>query len=471
MHHSQRLRRTSLLTAVAVFVVGLSVWVTTQSMGQDNNQSSLKTEDDRSLTNRGRLTPVRTIQVGSVPGPEVTHRYVGKLAADQTSLLSFQRSGRIVTIGVNEGDAVKQGDIIAELDQADLDAQEKQIQSQLDAAEATLAELEAGPRPETIEAARARVRDLASNLELAKLNEKRQQRLRGQQATSEAEFDRAIQNAQSWNNKYDAANAELNELLAGTRKEKVLAQQAPCRAIEAQLQQVQTQRRYSTIVAPFDGLIARRLLDIGPVVSIGEPIVELVSHVLEAQIATPPKTAAKLAAGRQVQLAIGNDLRVGTVSRIEPIIRRQARTRLVYVQLTHHGDLPALPEGKEIATCGRNNQGNSWISGQVVELCLGLDNTNVAPQQYWFPVTAIQRAARGVWTVMVVPGKQSSGVCEKRAIEVLKTDGNLALVRGMVTRGERVIANGLHRLATGSQVEVVTDNQATSPVSLPGDET
>lgn len=470
MLSSQRLRRTSLLFAVTL-VVGLSVWVATQSMGQDNNQGSNETTNDNSFINNGRSIPVRTVQLGDVPGPEVTHRYVGKLAADQTSMLSFQRSGRVVTIGVSEGDAVKQGDIIAELDQADLDAQEKQIQSQLAAAEATLAELQAGPREETIEAARARVRDSAANLELAKLNEKRQLRLRGQQATSEAEFDRAVQNVQSWKNKYEAAEAELNELLAGTRKEQVLAQEATCQAIQAQLQQIHTQRRFSTIVAPFDGLIARRLLDIGPVVSVGEPIIELVSHSLEAQIAAPPKTAAKLTAGEQVQLAIGDDLRVGVVDRIEPIIRREARTRLVYVQLTNHVDATAHPESPETARCCNKSDGNSWISGQVVELYLGLDETDEAADQFWLPVTAIQRAARGVWTVMVVPGQQTSGVCEKRAVEVLKTDGHRALVRGMVKRGERVIADGLHRLATGSLVEVVSEDRTMSEVSMPGDQT
>ncbi len=103
--------------------------------------------------------PVQVVRVGSIDGQEFAQRYAGILIPKRESVLSFERGGRVIRIAVREGTEVKRGDVLAELDQEDLDANEDRIESELAAAEALLDELVAGPRRQSIEAAEAKVKE------------------------------------------------------------------------------------------------------------------------------------------------------------------------------------------------------------------------------------------------------------------------------------------------------------------------
>ncbi len=71
--------------------------------------------------------------------------------------LSFSQAGTIVELPVKEGDRVKAGDLIAQLDAVDLKASLLQKQAAVQTAEAQLAQLTAKPRPDEIEAAKQAV--------------------------------------------------------------------------------------------------------------------------------------------------------------------------------------------------------------------------------------------------------------------------------------------------------------------------
>lgn len=83
-----------------------------------------------------------------------TLRLSGTLEATQVRIAP-EIGGRIVWLGVDEGDAVQQDQVVARLDDALLQAQVKQAQAAVNAAEANLAQLEAGARAEEIAAAQA----------------------------------------------------------------------------------------------------------------------------------------------------------------------------------------------------------------------------------------------------------------------------------------------------------------------------
>lgn len=72
--------------------------------------------------------------------------------------LDFEAPGRVAEVAVEVGDPVKAGDALARLDTARLELQVKQSQAALALTEAQLAQLGAGPRPEEVAAAEANVR-------------------------------------------------------------------------------------------------------------------------------------------------------------------------------------------------------------------------------------------------------------------------------------------------------------------------
>lgn len=79
----------------------------------------------------------------------------GSVAARTTAQLAFRTSGRVEQVAVSVGDQVKQGQLLAKLEDADLKTQVVLAQAQLTTAQAKLDGLKAGARPEEVASAAA----------------------------------------------------------------------------------------------------------------------------------------------------------------------------------------------------------------------------------------------------------------------------------------------------------------------------
>lgn len=87
---------------------------------------------------------------------ESTLRFSGNIEVTEAQL-SFRIPGRLAERPVEEGDAVSEGRLLARLDKSDQEIAVSQAEANLAYAEAVLAELLAGSRPEEIDRAQARV--------------------------------------------------------------------------------------------------------------------------------------------------------------------------------------------------------------------------------------------------------------------------------------------------------------------------
>jgi HlyD family secretion protein len=72
-------------------------------------------------------------------------------------VITAEIEGRIVAMYADEGDEVKQGDLLVTLDSSLLEAKQNQLQAALDTARANLAEVKSPPRPEDVAAAEAQL--------------------------------------------------------------------------------------------------------------------------------------------------------------------------------------------------------------------------------------------------------------------------------------------------------------------------
>ncbi|MEL6110198.1 MAG: hypothetical protein AAFU85_29645, partial [Planctomycetota bacterium] len=164
-------------------------------------------------------------------------------------------------------------------------------------------------------------------------------------------------------------------------------------------------------------------------------------HDIEARFGLPPALAATLESGMPVTTMLRGQTRRGWVDRVEPVVDRATRTRGVYVRFDD--------QGNETSSADLSTR-SCWVAGELPDLLLDAGKqSNPAKDKFWLPTKSLTRAARGLWTVLVVPGEDDVAVCERRAVELLKTDGERALVQGMIRRDERVISDGLHRLTAG----------------------
>jgi HlyD family secretion protein len=94
----------------------------------------------------------------------------GSIVPNDELGLGFDIPGKVVSVLVEPGDSVIQGDDLAELDDSDLVFQVRQAEAGLAAAQAQLDQLQAGPREEEVAAAEASVAAAAANLEGTEAN-------------------------------------------------------------------------------------------------------------------------------------------------------------------------------------------------------------------------------------------------------------------------------------------------------------
>ena len=175
----------------------------------------------------------------------------------RTISIGSRAGGRVQRVLVREGDRVKAGQPLLELEPADLLAQRLQAQGALDQAQATLEKLEKGARPEELQEARARSMTATAALEQTRTGARKEQilgaqaRLQAQEvalqkaeldanrfrqlfargAAARAELDNAESALRSAVATRDALKQQLDELKNGSRREEL--DQALARAAEA----------------------------------------------------------------------------------------------------------------------------------------------------------------------------------------------------------------------------------------------
>ncbi len=191
----------------------------------------------------------------------------GYIVAHHNIEVAAKVIGRVLWIGVEKGDKVKQGQVLARLEDDDYRAQVQQARGQLNSLEAKLAELEHGSRPEEIAVADANYRQAISDLDNAKVTLDRTKPLTSQGVMSKQAFD----DAQA---KYDNAQAKVNSLKKtydltkiGPRVEEIDSMKGQVEQMKGSLALAETQLADTIIRAPSDGTILERAVEKGEFVT------------------------------------------------------------------------------------------------------------------------------------------------------------------------------------------------------------
>lgn len=378
-----------------------------------------------------RILPVATLRVQPVEAYQSQREYTGIVTAARTSDLSFERSGLLIEVLVKEGDSVSKGTPIAQLDNRSLQIQRQELVAQQAQQRARLEELIAGPRKEDIATAEAQVRDLVQQLELARLRQQRRQFLAQEGAISREELDQETYTVGSLLSRLEAAQSELDELLAGTRFEQIQAQKAVVEQLTAQIKQLDLEIDKTLIKAPFDGIVSITSLDEGTVVSPGQTIVRLVeTGAIEARIGVPIAIGEQMSIGNEYELEIEGRKYQGRVTGILPELDPETRTVTVVLEILNSisfktGEIARLSFFREVRTPG-----------------------------YWLPTSALTGGTRGLWLVYVLQETSEAEVyrVESREIEVLETQGDRVFVRGLLQPHDVVVSSGTRRVIPGQLV-------------------
>ncbi len=245
----------------------------------------------------------------------------GRVTPAQEAALSLPLGGIVAEALVVEGDRVEAGQVLLRLDATRQRTAVAQAEAQLQRAQARLAELQAGARPEEIAAAQAALDAAIAALERTRQGADEAQLIaaRAQLANAEATLRQAqaAYDQVSWRNDigalpqaaqleqatnaYQAARAQLDDLLKGPNAADVEAAAARVRQAQAQLDLTRSGARPETIAAaqaevtvasaaleqalaalaetelraPFAGTVAALNAKVGEQIAAGAPVVRL----------------------------------------------------------------------------------------------------------------------------------------------------------------------------------------------------
>jgi HlyD family secretion protein len=194
--------------------------------------------------------------------------------------------GRILEIAFDEGDQIREGDLVARLDDRETTLTLARVRAERQQAEAQLRLLRAGPRPQDVRQADAQVEAAAAEHTAA----------RAELAAAEADLERfeALLRSNSGSRKQrdDAATAvqvsagrvkaaeeaqraareSASRVKAGARSQEIDAARARVAAIDAEIASVEKTLADTRFVSPVSGIVTERLADPGEVIAARAPV-------------------------------------------------------------------------------------------------------------------------------------------------------------------------------------------------------
>ncbi|MBX9404018.1 HlyD family efflux transporter periplasmic adaptor subunit [Lysobacter sp. BMK333-48F3] len=289
----------------------------------------------------------------SEPAPQA----LGTLEWDRVALPA-PVAEKVVRIDVREGQRVRAGTRLLQLEADRSRAQSQAAQAQAQQSADALAELEAGARSESIEQARANLAAAQAQSRDSAAYYARVQPLGRQRLIAAAEVDRARAAAGNAQAQVRAAQAALLELEHGTRRERIAQGRAALAAAQAQAAAQAINLSKLDVLAPRDGVVDSLPYKLGDQAPVGAPLaVMLVGERPYARVYVPEPIRADVRVGGSARIRIEGRERAWTgrvrMVRSEPsftpyyALTGEDAARLSYlaeVEFTE-ADAAALPAG------------------------------------------------------------------------------------------------------------------------------
>ncbi len=280
---------------------------------------------------------------------------VGTLERDRVEV-TVESNEPIIAIHVQDGQMLNTGDLILEQDPARLERILAQQVALRDQSAARLAELERGPRAETIRESRAQLEAARASSKNAATNLKRSQEMFARDLSNQSTLDFASTRSETTIAAEQAASESLNRLLNGTTVEELDQAVAALKAAEAAINRIQLDIDRLKIYAPVNGMLDKRLYQLGERPQIGATIsVILDSSRTYARIYVPEPLRASVQPGKQLQVRIDGSEHpmTGTVSWVSTdasftpyfALTEHDRSRLSYLAEVDLPDAASLPSG------------------------------------------------------------------------------------------------------------------------------
>jgi multidrug efflux pump subunit AcrA (membrane-fusion protein) len=338
------------------------------------------------------------------------------------------------------GHAVKENDILVELDPRQFELALNVAQRKLDLAKAEFDKLVAWRRSEEVDQLRAQRDEAAAVFEQAKLDLKRCEELCARDVASKSDHDAAVMTYNTAEAAKKRAEAALKLAEGAPTPEEVAVAKAQVELAQAEVALCQEDLDKCTIKSPFDGVITDRYKGVGDRVTAG-PRVEIMQiidpSILFAQVAVPERYqhAIRVNDTAVVQAPGVSEPVPGVVGLVNEKIDPQTRTFRVRVGVENKKRDPDSDSTERI-----------FKSGSYVRVTLPVKSS---PGALVVPTEAIT-FDEGLPAVFVFRGDH----VEKRPVKLgISNRAEYEVVEGL-SEGERIVAAGTALLADGIPVRL-----------------
>lgn len=186
--------------------------------------------------------------------------------------MGFKSPGRVLELLVEEGQKVNKGDRLAVLDSAEVRGYVSQNRALLNETVIRLDELKVGARPQELQQAEAGLKQTEAELSKAKKDFERAESLFKQEAITAQQMDTANKIYDIAISQHKKATEALSLVKEGPRKEAIKAAEQRVRQAEAVVRVSEERLKDTVIYAPASGVILRKNVEAGEMVSAGMPV-------------------------------------------------------------------------------------------------------------------------------------------------------------------------------------------------------
>jgi multidrug resistance efflux pump len=317
--------------------------------------------------------PVTRVEAGVIDQRVVARAIV--VPVDGVAEVRPRIEGRVTRVAVREGDAVKAGDVLAEIEAEDLRADVARQAAELAALESEARAVREGARPEEQAAADGDLQAARDELAIATDRAGREEKLFVSGSTPEASLQasqRAVDLARS---RVLGAEARARLARAGGRHTAVRAAEERATAASQALRAAESVLRRGTIVAPIDGVVVARRIDPGDVVTAASPAIG--GETAAFEVADTTKTEVRI----EILDADADRVRVGQ-----------------HVTLTPEGGGPVIAEGHV-----------ARMNPELQRRTIGLEDARVRSD----------RRIRAAWVAMDAAARgQADDTVERRTLSI-----------------------------------------------------
>lgn len=357
----------------------------------------------------------------------------GTLEPTEEALVSFEVAGRLVSLNRKEGDQVKKGDLLAQIDSSAYALQYQQANAVVQQTGAGLQKVNNGARQQELIQAKAMLDKAKIAYDKAQDDFKKYEKLYKENAISKDTYENIqdqlafaqrdlISAEQAYSLTIQGARAEDRTMQRSTYEQAVISQQQAALSLEK-----------TQLKAPIDGTIISKLSSAGELIGVGAPIYRIGNiQTLKVILPVPDREIRAWKEGEAITLSLYGTERQGKVSKINPATNQSTGT--IGVEVT-------VP-----------NKERDWFAGQVVKA-----SKKIAGKEGIFvPIEAvISRGGDKPFVYLHVNGK-----AVKTEVTIGEVQDNKVEATSGLKEGDQLVIKGVDRLFDGDPIELAGGNQS-----------